>query len=323
MTDTDTATDSDSDSDAADAFSLPATAGIGRVALRVGSLDRVLPFYRDALGFGVERDARGDGQPARVRLTAGGETLLALEERPDAPPRGESEAGLFHVAVRVPDRAALADALARIRRAGATLTGASDHLVSEALYLRDPAGNGVEVYRDRPREAWPRADDGGVAMDTLPLDLDDLSGANEGSDRGDADVLPAGTDVGHVHLEVADLPRAEAFYADALGMNVRARYGDAAAFLAAGDYHHHVGLNTWNGRTSPADDGLGLAWFEVAFPDADARDAARRRLETREDAVESDEGGRRGADDDRRWDRDAPTVVDPDGIRVRLVVADE
>ena len=187
------------------------------------------------------------------------------------------------------------------------LTGASDHLVSEALYLRDPAGNGVELYYDRPREDWPLTDDGGVAMETLPLDLDDLSASSE---TGGAAALPAGTDIGHVHLEVTDLPRAEAFYADALGLNVRARYGDDAAFLAAGDYHHHVGLNTWNHRRSPATGGLGLAWFELALPDAGTADAVRRRL--------ADRGY--GVDEESADDGEASTVADPDGIRVRLVV---
>ena len=279
------------------------------MALRVDSLDRVVPFYRDALGFGVVRAAGG----SCARLTAGGETRLVLEADGDAPERSDDTAGLFHVAIRVPNRTALADVLARIRRAGVALTGASDHLVSEALYLRDPAGNGVEIYRDRPREEWPLTDDG-VAMDTLPLDLDDLAAAGGAGDTGGVAALPAGTDVGHVHLEVTDLPRAETFYADALGLNVRARYGDDATFLAAGDYHHHVGLNTWNGRRSPAGDGLGLAWFEVALPDADARDAVRRRLEERGYAVESETTD--GGDEDG----DAPTAVDPDGIRVRLAV---
>ena len=290
------------DSGRAETFELPETAGVGRVALRVASLDSIVPFYRDVVGFGVDYDADGE----RARLTAGGETLLVLESDADAPERGDGEAGLFHLAVRVPDRSALADALTRVRSGNATLTGASDHLVSEALYLRDPAGNGVELYYDRPREEWPRTDDGGVAMETLPLDLDGLSAAG----APDATTgLPAGTDVGHVHLEVADLPRAESFYADALGLNVRARFGDDATFLAAGEYHHHVGLNTWNGRRSPAGDGLGLAWFELTLPDADALDAVRRRLEERGYAVES------GATGD-----DASTVVDPDGIRVRLAV---
>ena len=317
------------DTGSAETFELPETAGIGRVALRVASFDSTVPFYRDVLGFEVRREGE-----TRAHMTAGGETLLVLEADGDAPERGDDEAGLFHLAVRVPDRGALADALERVRRAGATLTGASDHLVSEALYLRDPAGNGVEIYRDRPREEWPRTDDGGVAMDTLPLDLNDLAGA-AGTTRTDdtagrgvasADVgggaaLPAGTDIGHVHLEVTDLARAEAFYADALGLNVRARYADDAAFLAAGEYHHHVGLNTWNDRRSPAGDGLGLAWFEVALPDAGALDGVRRRLKDRGYAVEADER----ADEDgggERGDRDASTAVDPDGIRVRLVVAD-
>ncbi len=288
---------------ATEAFELPASAGVGRVALRVGSLDRVAPFYRDVVGFDVDRDADGE----RARLTAGGETLIILEADADAPERGDDEAGLFHLAVRVPDRAALSEALSRVRRGDAALTGASDHLVSEALYLRDPAGNGVEVYYDRPREEWPWTDDGGVAMETLPLDLDDLSAA---SDADGSAGLPAGTDVGHVHLEVTDLPRAESFYVDALGTNLRARYGDDAAFVAAGDYHHHVGLNTWNGRRAPAGESRGLAWFEVSLPDAETLDAVRRRLEERGYDVAGDASS----------DGPAVAVADPDGIRVRLVV---
>jgi catechol 2,3-dioxygenase len=271
-----------------DDFELPAATRVGRVALCVESLDRVLPLYRDVVGLDVHRDG------ARAHLTAGGDVRLVLSEDADAPVRADDEAGLFHVAVRVPDRPALADVLSRARDAGDVLTGASDHLVSEALYLRDPEGNGVEVYCDRPRTAWPWTDDG-VAMETLPLDLDGL--ATEGEGRA----LPPATDVGHVHLEVTDLARAEAFYVDALGLNVRARYGDDATFLAAGDYHHHVGLNTWNQRRAPAAESRGLAWFELVLPDEESLTALRRHLADRGHDVET-------------------TVTDPDDVEIRLSV---
>ncbi|MFB6353297.1 MAG: VOC family protein, partial [Halobacteriales archaeon] len=241
-----------------EAEELPAAAHVGRVGLCVGSLDRVRPFYEDAVGLTAERD--GD----RVALgPTSDEPLIVLEAAPEAPDRPREAAGLFHLAVRAPDRAALGDAVTRLRSSGFSLSGASDHLVSEALYLRDPAGNGVEVYRDRPRDEWPETDDGLVGMETLPLDLEALEAAGDGQH---VDGLPAGTDVGHVHLEVTDLARSESFYADALGLGVRARYGDDAAFLAAGGYHHHVGLNVWNRRRAPAS-GRGLAWFEFVLPD--------------------------------------------------------
>lgn len=273
-----------------DTYSLPEEAHVGATALAVESLDAVTPFYRDALGFDVERD--GD----TARLLAG-DLCLLLMETPDSPARSPTQAGLFHVAVRVPDRGALADALVRLRAEGAELTGASDHLVSEALYLRDPAGNGIELYRDRPRAEWPEADDGTVEMDTLPLDLDSLAAEGSHTKR-----LPAGTGVGHVHLEVTDLARSERFYAETLGMNVRARYGSEATFLAAGDYHHHVGLNTWNGRTEPAGESRGLAWFELVVPDAATQATLRERL------------------DDVREIDDGLATSDPDGIELRIRV---
>ena len=275
---------------------LPPPTRVGRVALRIGSIDRVRPFYEDVVGLESVRD--GDTLALGPTPEA---PLVVLEEVADAPERPPAAAGLFHLAVRAPHRAALGDAVGRLRGAGASLSGASDHGVSEALYLRDPEGNGVEVYRDRPMDDWPDADDGLVGMRTLPLDLEALEATGDGEH---AARLPPGTDVGHVHLEVTDLERAEAFYRDALGLRLRDRYGASATFLAAGDYHHHLGLNAWNGRSAPAGDHRGLAWWELVLPDEGARADAVARLETA------------GHDVD-----DASHVVDPDGMRLRLVVA--
>lgn len=275
--------------------SLPGGSHVGAVALDVADIDRVASFYSDVVGF----DGLDHTDDEVVLGPEDGPQTLVLRSSPDTPERPDDAAGLFHVAFRVPDRAALADALGRVR-SGGHLSGASDHRVSEALYLSDPEGNGVEIYCDRPREEWPRTPDGGVAMETLPLEFDSLPDG-----RGE-DHVPAGTDVGHVHLEVTSIPDAEAFYR-ALGMDLQARYGDQAAFLAAGDYHHHVGLNTWNHRTAPAS-GRGLAWFELVVPDREAVEDAVDRIEEYGTPVERTNGGTR--------------VRDPDEIGFRLTVED-
>lgn len=278
--------------------SLPTTTQIGRVALRVADLDRELEFYRDVVGLDVRRHERD-----AATLGAGDEPLLELIAAPDAPPRGDDETGLFHTAFRVPSRGGLADVLHRVQKRW-RLDGASDHLVSEALYFRDPEDNGIEVYWDRPREEWPIEDDGTVAMDTLPLDRSDLDGESTG-----AVTVPDGTTVGHVHLEVSTLEAAEKFYVDELGMRVRARYGNEATFVAAGDYHHHVGLNTWNGRTAPLTGrGRGIDWFELVVPTRESLIAILDRLDDRQ--VEVTDG------------RSRAVVDDPDGIELKLRTAE-
>ncbi|CQR51161.1 MULTISPECIES: VOC family protein [Haloferax] len=287
---------------------------LGRVALRVGSLDRVVPFYRDVVGLAVERERDG----SRAVLSAGETPVVVLDEDPDAPERGRREAGLFHLAVRVPDRGALGDVLSRARTrasdAGATLSGASDHLVSEALYFRDPEGNGVEVYRDRPREEWPWTDDRRVSMDTLPLDLGALA-----DDAAGDEVAPAGTDLGHVHLEVTNVPRSQEFYVGALGMRVRDEGYPGAAFVAAGEYHHHVGLNSWNTRSAPVGEGRGIEWFEVVVPDAATLDAVRESLAAAGHEVEAGGFGDGDGTGDAADATDSLVVSDPDGIGVRVV----
>ncbi|WP_435320015.1 VOC family protein [Haloarchaeobius sp. TZWSO28] len=285
--------------DSADAAAtLPDSTHVGRVALRVGSLDATVPFYRDVVGLDV---VRSEGE---ARLLADGEELVVLAEDPDTPERPRDAAGLFHLAVRVPDRAALADALARIRAHG-SLTGASDHVVSEALYLRDPEGNGVEIYRDRPRVEWRETAAGQLDIRTLPLDLDDLATAAEPG-RRDADRAPPGTDIGHVHLEITDLDRALDFYVDELGFTLENGEYDGAAFVAAGGYHHHLGLNTWNRRTAQSGDHRGLAWYELVVPDERSLSALSDRLTATGEPVEETEQGL--------------SVTDPDGIEVRIRV---
>ena len=270
---------------------LPADTALGRIALRVADIQATVDFYRDVVGFATH--SRTDD---RAALGVGGDALLELHASPGADER--RGAGLFHAAIRYPTRDALGGALGRVRDRW-HLDGAADHGVSEALYLTDPDGNGVELYRDRPRDAWPTAPDGRVRMGTEPLDIGGIAEAADG--EPDA---PAGTDVGHVHLEVTDLERARGFYVETLGLDVRQAMGDAALFLAAGDYHHHVGLNTWNGRTARAS-GRGLTWFELRVPEPEAIVAARERFADVGVAV---------------VDRpDGIEMADPDGIRLRLV----
>ena len=236
---------------------------IGAVRLVVADLDDVADFYREAIGLRpLERE-----QSEIVRLGTGEDAapLVELVGDPSAPPRPPHTTGLYHLAIVVPTRADLARALRRVADAGWRLTGASDHLVSESLYLSDPEGNGIEIYRDRPREQWQYRD-GAIQMSTEPLDLDGVLGELSREDAGAG--MPAGTRMGHVHLNVADLTAAETFYSGALGFDVTVRGYPGALFVSAGGYHHHIGLNTWTGEGAPPPPPLsrGLRWFEIRLP---------------------------------------------------------
>ena len=274
---------------------LLAETDIGRVALLVNDLSRMVEFYTTVIGLDIQHQ-----EDAQATLGAGNEPLLSLFADPTASKRERSETGLFHTAFLVPSRTALGNALTRIENHW-QLDGASDHCVSEALYLSDPEDNGIEVYCDRPREEWPHRDDGMVQIDTLPLELDAIR------DRAQEATVPAETTVGHVHLEVSSLSTAREFYVDALGMGVRQQYGDSALFLDHGDYHHRIGLNIWNGRSSSST-GRGLLWFELALSKQDALDILNQRLNKQGVSSTAIDSGL--------------AVTDPDGISLRLIVND-
>ncbi len=226
--------------------------------MRVADVDRQREFYEHAIGL-----RQIDFADAVMRLGSGGTSVVELHQVPEAPPRPPQTTGLFHLAILVPDRAALAAALARVVRAGGRLSGASDHLVSEALYLNDPEGNGIEIYRDRPRAEWGR-EGGEIRMSTLPLDVNGLlAELSEDGPRGNG--VPAGTRIGHVHLNVSDLDAAEGFYSGVLGFDVTVRSYPGALFVSSGGYHHHIGVNTWAGPGAPAPPrgSRGLEWFEL------------------------------------------------------------
>ena len=238
---------------------------IRSVHLAVGELDRSIGFYERALGLPlIAREGSRAQLGPDPRAPA-----LHLSAISDSTPMPVGATGLFHVAWLHPSRASLADSVRRVSAAGGRFDGAADHGVSEALYLSDPDGLGIELYVDRPREQWQRPADGhGVAMVTLPLDLEDLLAQSR--DEPAAAVAP-GTAIGHVHLKVSDVDRAASFYRDVLGMDEQATL-PSAAFLSAGGYHHHIGLNSWQSQgAGPAPDtapGLRLIEFELGGREA-------------------------------------------------------
>jgi catechol 2,3-dioxygenase len=230
---------------------------IADVTLRVTDAPGVARFWRETIG--LEELAR-DG--AETVLGAGSRPLLTLLSDPAARPQAPGEAGLFHLALLLPSRRDLGLWLKHAAEQGALLEGASDHLVSEAIYLSDPEGNGIEVYADRPPEAWPR-EDGMIRMATAPLDLRALAEAAPGPAPAR---LAEGTVVGHVHLRVGDVAEAERFWTSAAGLSVSARYPGAAVFLARDGYHHHLAANAWGSRGAGrrADGARGLVAFSLA-----------------------------------------------------------
>ncbi len=282
----------------------PETA-LGPVHLTVAELDRSLEFYRGAIGFRMAR-RETDGAVLSVDGTA---PLLLLTEHPGARPKPPRTTGLYHYAILLPQRADLARSLQRLSEVRYPLQGASDHLVSEALYLADPDGNGIEIYADRARERWPRLGDL-LQMGTEPLDVDDLLG-ELAQDGRPWQGLPADTRIGHVHLHVADLDQAEAFYSGVLGFDLMLHYGRSAAFLSAGGYHHHIGLNTWAGvgAPPPPPDAAGLRAFTIQLPDAAEQERVVERVQA---------AGLTG-----EYDGEAVFLRDPSGNGIRLAVGAE
>ncbi|MGI9182025.1 MAG: VOC family protein [Longimicrobiaceae bacterium] len=266
---------------APDGYRLPAATWLGRVRLQVADLERSLAYYQRVLGFRVlERTDE------RATLAADGvdTPLIELHERRGAAPvprRGRL--GLYHYAILLPDRAALGDFVAHLAEIGER-AGASDHLVSEALYLQDPDGLGIELYADRPRSDW-RHEAGQLAMATQPLDLQSLVRAAAG-ERWSG--MPAGTVIGHIHLHVGDLARAEAFYHHGLGLDKVVWSYPGALFLSAGGYHHHLGLNAWAAGAAPAGEGdARLLEWEILVPSLEDARGALESLAAAGDAVEA------------------------------------
>src|SRR3954451_70361 len=251
---------------------------LGAVELTVTDLDRSVPFYEEAIGLRTHRREEG-----RAALGAGAEDLLVLVEDPDARPAGR-HAGLYHFALLHPSREELARAAARLARTRTPIQGASDHGISEAIYLPDPDGNGIELAADRPRKTWPK-------LETLgrpnPLDLHRLLAA-----VGDAEPVrhaDPGTSVGHVHLHVNDIAAAREFYEDVIGFDAMTAMPNAV-FVSVAGYHHHLGFNTWRGVGGPAapdpETVAGLRHWTLVLDGPGERDAVRERLDRAGVAIE-------------------------------------
>ena len=249
---------------------------VGLLSLTVGDLTRSLTFYAEALGFEVLQQ-----EGTEATLGAAGTPLLLLREQAGAAPwprDRQSYAGLYHFAILMPTRADLGRWLGHWLELGFPLPGQGDHLVSEALYLEDPDGHGIEIYRDRPRDQWQWID-GQVRMAANPVDIQGL--LTEAAQAGEPWAgLPAGTTLGHIHLQVGDIAQAESFYHDLLGVDIVARM-PTALFISAGGYHHHLGMNTWHSRGAGAapQSTAGLRFFTIDLTSEDARRAVVARIE--------------------------------------------
>lgn len=251
----------------------PATR-MGAATLGVADLARSIDFYTRVLGL---HTLSQDGLQAT--LGAGQAPLLHLQEIPGAQPQPPYSTGLYHVAILLPTRADLGRVLINLSRTRYQVSGFSDHLVSEAIYLDDPDGNGLELYRDRPREQW-NWDGSSVRMASDPIDLNGIVAEVEQPDAPFTG-MPQGTTIGHMHLRVGDVAQAEAFYGGLIGFDVVARW-PGALFISAGGYHHHLGLNTWHSRGAPPapENAVGLRRFEIIVPDATAQAQVLARLES-------------------------------------------
>jgi catechol 2,3-dioxygenase len=265
-------------------YALTRPAYIDQSHLVVTDLSLVSGFYQSMLGLKViEKTASGEV------LGVGDLPLLTLTTAKDAAIAPRNAAGLFHTAFLMPNRVELARWLRHAAHNNVVLDGASDHLVSEAIYLSDPEGNGIEIYADRPHEQWKFHQDGMVEMATLRLDLQALYNSAP-DERWDG--MAAGTAIGHLHLQVGDIPQADAFYHDVLGLKLMARY-PGASFFATGGYHHHLAANIWNSRgaTARAGNMTGLSDYKVRFNDKATLDAAVSKLDALEIKSEKRDGG--------------------------------
>ncbi|MFJ7724978.1 VOC family protein [Neobacillus sp. NPDC097160] len=248
------------------------TTFVGHVKVKVENLQRSIEFYKDVLGFDILEQTT-----STVKLTTDGKTsFLSLEQPEDVIPKQERTTGLYHFAILLPDQSALANIVVHLVGKGIRF-GSSDHLVSEALYLHDPDGNEIEIYRDRAPSEWKwNGAEVEMAVDTLNFE-NLLKHATPGKPW---QKMPAETVMGHIHLHVSELNKTEEFYKKGLGMDVVNRFGGQALFLSYGKYHHHVGVNTWNGlgAKAPAKNSVGLESFTLIFDNEGARNQAVTNL---------------------------------------------
>jgi catechol 2,3-dioxygenase len=281
-------------------FTIHPDTTVGKVALTVRDLPMMTQFYNEVIGLKIREETA-----EKAVLGTPHEDILVLHGNPTAH-KVEPSTGLFHLAILVPDRPSLAHWLYQFLNSGYQLPGASDHGVSEALYLSDPEGNGIEIYRDRPREEWPMKGDR-VQMFTNRLDFEGLMKVVPQSIWYK---LPDKTTLGHVHLKVHNIPQSVAFYANVVGFDVTSDEYPGAGFVSAGGYHHHLGMNTWHSAgADPLPPGsAGLAGYTIRLPDEAARDETMAHiLEAGVEVEDTAEG---------------PLVRDPAGVAFVLEIGD-
>lgn len=240
-------------------FKLPSATHIGRVALRVSYLDDSVRFYEQIIGLQVlEKTAQ------MAVLGAGNQPLLVLDAQSNWLPK-QRGVGLYHIAFLLPSRRDLAHSLRHLVKTATRLQGAADHFVSEAIYLADPEGNGLEIYADRPRSKWETLPNGQISIGTVTLDVNKLWAV---ADSDTFDGLPTGTTIGHIHLHASPQAETVDFYRRVIGMDEVRTYGHFH-FLSAGGYHHHIALQP--ALAMPKPNQAGLSWYELVLPDADSR----------------------------------------------------
>lgn len=300
-------------------FKMPDQMKIGPPTLLVRDLDKMLRFYGESLGLEVKNKTDQsvhlgfNGQ----RLDGSGDPLLILKQDSKAREPPHNFAGLYHFAILVPDRKSLALAFSSLEKSRIQFEGFADHLVSESLYLHDPERNGIEIYRDRPRKEWAHDNRGKIIMDTLPLDIEGVLGElpkKESNAKDNHQVLPTafpnGARIGHMHLRVTDLERSVKFYHETLGLDITAELSSmGAAFLSAGGYHHHIGLNTWHslrGKVHEKSD-AGLDSFTIELPSDSDSFITKLKSRFEEDRVTS-------------LNEHQLIVSDPDNIPIRIIV---
>ncbi|PYF04238.1 VOC family protein [Ureibacillus chungkukjangi] len=276
---------------------------VSHIQLKVSNLERSLDYYKNIIGFNVLEQTK----MSAVLTFDGTTSILSLEEVPAALPLRRGVTGLYHFALLLPTRKDLGNFIQQIIQKNERV-GAGDHHVSEAFYLNDPDGNGIEVYSDRPEQDWLWHEDGMVYMTTEQVNVQSVLSDADGKWNG----LPAGTVMGHIHLSAANLTDSEKFYTQALGYDIVTRYGNQALFLSTGKYHHHIGLNTWeslNGSPAP-ENSVGLKSFTIVLSNEAEADKIKENLKSLGARVEAFEGASKfgGAQ--------AFSTLDPSGIRI-------